>query len=68
MDKLYPIVRRVRRPLLPPEEAAPAVQPAVVELPPPAPLVESIASAPGEVAPPIESNQKRTECDASSPA
>jgi hypothetical protein len=51
MEGLLPIIRRARRPLFPPEDAAPAVPPVVVELPPPAPLVEVIASAPVEVAP-----------------
>lgn len=54
MNTLYPIIRRLRRPLLPVD--APAVSPrlmdeerdapAVVELPPSAPPVESVASVP----------------------
>ena len=31
MNSLYPIIRRVRRALLPPEDVAPVVPPAVVE-------------------------------------
>ena len=34
MSTLYPIIRRVRRALLPPDDIAPVVPPAVVELPP----------------------------------
>jgi hypothetical protein len=44
MNQLLPIIRRARRPLFPPEDAAPVVPPAVVELPPPVPLAEVIAS------------------------
>ena len=65
MNQLLPIIRRVRRPLFPPEDAAPVVPPAVVELPPSAPLVEVIASAPVEVAPVplIEAKPKKVSRD-----
>lgn len=68
--QLLPIIRRARRPLFPPEDAAPAVPPAVVELPPSAPLVEVIASAPVEVAPGrlIEAKSKKTARDENSSA
>ena len=39
MNTLYPIIRRVRRSLLPPDDTAPAVPPAVVEPPPAVPMV-----------------------------
>ena len=34
MNTLYPIIRRARRPLVPPDDIAPAVPPVVVEAPP----------------------------------
>jgi hypothetical protein len=52
MNGLLPIIRRARRPLYPPDDAAPAVPPSVVELPPSAPPVESVVSEPA-VAPPV---------------
>jgi len=70
MNQLLPIIRRVRRPLFPSEDAAPVVPPAVVELPPSVPSVKSMAGAPGKVlpAPLIEANQKKTARDANPPA
>jgi hypothetical protein len=51
MNGLLPIIRRPRRPLVLPVDAAPAVPPSVVELPPAAPLVDDAASAPVEATP-----------------
>ena len=52
MSTLYPIIRRVRRALLPLEDVAPVVPPVVVEPPPLVPSSETLAeSAPGESAP-----------------
>ena len=50
MNQLFPIIRRARRPLLPPDDAAPVVPSAVMELPPSATPVEIVASAPVEAA------------------
>jgi hypothetical protein len=43
MEKLYPIIRRVRRPLLPPEEVPPSPQPSSVSS-----FAETSSAAPGE--------------------
>ena len=45
MNSLYPIIRRVRRALLPPDDIAPAVPPAVVE---PSPAVPPVVTVPVE--------------------
>jgi hypothetical protein len=58
MNGLLPIIRRARRSLYPPEDAAPAVPPSLVELPPVVPPVESIASEPVS-APPVEPVAKK---------
>ena len=61
MSTLFPIIRRARRPLLPPDDTAPAIPPVVVELPPSVPPVEAVASAPVETpaAPPAEALPKK---------
>ena len=41
MDTLLPIIRRARRPLLPPDDPAPVAPPAVIEPPAVVPLVEA---------------------------
>jgi hypothetical protein len=51
MNQLLPIIRRARRPLYPPNDAAPAVPVHVAELPVHVPPVEDVASAPAEVPP-----------------
>ena len=52
MNQLYPIIRRVRRPLLPPEESAPVVSPAVADPPPLVPPVEMpVEPVPAEAVP-----------------
>lgn len=70
MNGLLPIIRRARRPLYPPDDAAPAVPPSVVELPPSAPPVESVASASVEVppAPVVEPTRKKSKRGANPPA
>jgi hypothetical protein len=60
--QLLPIIRRARRPLSPPEDAAPAVPPAVVELPPPVPIVEI------STAPVVEPKPKSDQRSANAPA
>ncbi len=51
MSTLYPIIRRARRSLLPPDDISPIVPHAVVESPPLIPPVENlIESAPVETA------------------
>ena len=40
MDALLPIIRRARRPLLPPDDPAPVAPPSVIEPPAVVPLVE----------------------------
>ena len=42
MNSLYPIIRRVRRALLPPDDIAPVVAPVVVEPSPAVPPVEVV--------------------------
>jgi len=61
MNGLFPIIRRARRPLLPPEDAVPVIPPAVVELPPSAPPVEAVVAVPEETpaAPPAEALPKK---------
>jgi len=70
MDKLFPIIRRARRPLYPPDDVAPAVLPAVVEVPPAAPVVEPVADAPAEApsAPSVEAKPKKGKRGANAPA
>ncbi len=41
MDTLLPIIRRARRPLLPPDDPAPVAPPAAIEPPVIVPLVEA---------------------------
>ena len=48
MNTLYPIIRRARRPLLPPDEPAPAIPPKAEE---PSPVSSPVSSP---VAPPVE--------------
>jgi hypothetical protein len=45
MSTLYPIIRRVRRALLPPDDIAPVVPPAVVEPPVLVPPIETLAES-----------------------
>ena len=55
MNTLYPIIRRVRRALLPLDDIAPVVPPVVVEPAPVVPPAETLAdSAPVESAPVAE--------------
>jgi hypothetical protein len=70
MNGLFPIIRRARRSLLPPDDAALVVPLSVVESPPFAPLVESVASAPAEVpaAPVPEPTRKKSKRGANAPA
>ena len=45
MSTLYPIIRRARRALLPPDDIAPVVPPAVVEPPVLVPPIETLAES-----------------------
>jgi hypothetical protein len=45
MNTLYPIIRRVRRALLPPEDVAPVVAPVVVQSPTMVPSIETLAES-----------------------
>ena len=45
MSTLYPIIRRVRRALLPPEDVAPVVAPVVVQSPTMVPSIETLAES-----------------------
>ncbi len=47
MNQLLPIIRRARRPLLPPEESG-VVLPVHVDLPPPLPETPSVALPPAK--------------------
>jgi hypothetical protein len=61
MTTLLPIIRRARRPLLPPDDNTPAVPSAVVDVSPSVPPVETVASAPAQLpaAPAVEPKAKK---------
>ena len=58
MNALYPIIRRVRRPLLPPEPMVEAVPKTEAPAPVPAPATATPSAAP-ETEPPRKSTNKR---------
>ena len=69
MNTLYPIIRRARRPLLPPDEPAPAIPPKTEEPPPEsspvAPPVEAVVETVVEAALPARRSRKqRTRAEA----
>ena len=63
MNTLYPIIRRARRPLLPPDEPAPAIPPKAEEPPPVsspvAPPVEAVVETVVEAALPARRSRKQ---------